>query len=45
MQQLTKDGVIPKSSRGKYELVPTVKGYINYLKGKSGLDGESITNI
>lgn len=45
VQQLTKEGVIPKSSRGKYELVPTVKGYINYLKGKSGLDGESITNI
>jgi len=39
VQQLTKEGVIPKSSRGKYELVPTVKGYINYLKGKSGLDG------
>lgn len=43
VQQLTKEGVIPKSSRGKYELVPTVKGYINYLKGRAS-DG-SITNV
>ncbi len=35
VQQLAKEGVIPKSSKGKYELVPSVKGYINYLKAKS----------
>ena len=32
VQQLTKDGVIPKVDRGKYELVPAVHGYINYLR-------------
>ena len=35
VQQLTKEGIIPKSSKGKYELVPSVKGYINYLKERS----------
>ena len=32
VQQLTKDGIIPKVDRGKYELVPAVHGYINYLR-------------
>ena len=32
VQQLTKDGIIPKIDRGKYELVPAVHGYIDYLR-------------
>ena len=32
VQQLTKDGIIPKVDRGKYELVPAVHGYIDYLR-------------
>ena len=35
VQQLASEGVIPKSIKGKYELVPTVKGYINYLRERS----------
>ena len=35
VQQLAAEGVIPKASKGKYELVPCVKGYINYLKQRS----------
>ena len=32
VQQLTKDGIIPKIDRGKYELVPAIHGYIDYLR-------------
>lgn len=35
VQQLAQERVIPKSIKGKYELVPTVKGYINYLRERS----------
>lgn len=35
VQQLSKEGVIPKSERGRYELVPAVRGYIRYLKERS----------
>ena len=38
VQQLTKDGVIPKVDRGKYELVPAVHGYINYLRHQMSAD-------
>ena len=30
--QLVKEGVIPKKERGRYELVPVVRGYIKYLR-------------
>ncbi len=43
VQQLAQEGVIPKSTKGKYELVPTVKGYINYLRERS-LGKDSPTN-
>ncbi|MDR2365422.1 MAG: hypothetical protein LBD68_06145 [Zoogloeaceae bacterium] len=40
VQQLVKEGVIPKPvSRGQYEVVPSVVGYIRRLKAM--LDGES----
>lgn len=35
VQSLTKQGVIPKSERGRYDLVGSVHGYIRYLKDRS----------
>lgn len=35
VQQLTKEGVIPKAERGRYELAPSVQGYIRYLQERS----------
>ena len=35
MRQLSPEGVVPKAGRGRYELVPVVCGYIQYLKGRS----------
>lgn len=32
IQQLAAEGIIPKSIKGKYELVASVKGYIKYLR-------------
>lgn len=32
IQQLTKEGVIPKAERGRYELAPAVQGYVRYLQ-------------
>ena len=36
IQQLAKENVIPKAERGKYDLVNSVHGYIDYLKAKAG---------
>ena len=36
IQQLAKEGVIPKAERGKYDLIGSVQGYIDYLKSKVG---------
>lgn len=35
VQQLAKDGVIPKANKGKYELVACVQGYIHYLQERA----------
>jgi phage terminase Nu1 subunit (DNA packaging protein) len=35
VQQLAKEGVIPRAERGRYELVLAVRGYIRYLKERS----------
>ena len=35
VQQLSREGVIPKTLRGRYELVPAVQGYIRYLQDRS----------
>ena len=35
VQQLAKDGIIPKSNKGKYELVSCVQGYIHYLQERA----------
>jgi phage terminase Nu1 subunit (DNA packaging protein) len=35
VQQLSREGVIPKSERGRYELVPAVQGYVHYLRDRN----------
>lgn len=35
VQQLTAEGVIPKSERGRYELAPAVQGYIRFLQERT----------
>jgi len=35
VQQLSREGVIPRSDRGRYELVGAVQGYIRYLRDRS----------
>lgn len=38
VQSLVKSGVIPRHSRGNYELVPAVHAYLNWKEGKKGGD-------
>ena len=38
VQQLAKDDIIPKGERGKYDLIGSVHGYIDFLKAKAGGD-------
>jgi phage terminase Nu1 subunit (DNA packaging protein) len=35
VNQLAKEGVLPKTARGRYELVPVVRAYIAYLRQKA----------
>jgi phage terminase Nu1 subunit (DNA packaging protein) len=35
VQQLSKEGVIPRAEKGRYELVPAVQGYIRYLHDRA----------
>ena len=35
VNQLAKNGTLPKAARGRYELVPVVRAYIRYLREKS----------
>ena len=39
VQQLTKQGIIPKAERGRYELAPSVQGYIRYLHATNKPNG------
>jgi len=32
VQQLSREGVIPKATRGQYELIGSVRGYVRYLR-------------
>ncbi|WP_246032538.1 terminase small subunit, Nu1 [Thalassobius vesicularis] len=32
MQQLSREGVIPKATRGQYDLIGSVRGYVRYLR-------------
>jgi phage terminase Nu1 subunit (DNA packaging protein) len=35
VQQLAKEGHIPRAERGRYELVPAVQGYVRYLRDRA----------
>lgn len=35
VQQLTKEAVIPRAERGRYELAPAVQGYVRYLQART----------
>jgi phage terminase Nu1 subunit (DNA packaging protein) len=41
VQQLAKDGIIPKAEKGRYDLAGSVRGYIRYLQERAAgrLDG------
>ena len=39
VQQLAKEGIIPKADRGKYDLIACVKSYIIYLQENSVYNG------
>lgn len=41
LQQLVKEG-LPKERNGKYPLIESVRWYINYLRGKTGEQAESV---
>jgi phage terminase Nu1 subunit (DNA packaging protein) len=46
VQQLTKEGVIPKADRGRYELAPAVQGYIRYLQDRNlKVDGNTLIDV
>ncbi|RYH04119.1 terminase small subunit, Nu1 [Salipiger sp. IMCC34102] len=40
VQQLSKEGVIPKAERGRYDLVTAVQGYIGYLQERAAGAGD-----
>lgn len=44
VQQLAKDGIIPKDERGKYDLVGAVRGYIKYLQERALGRGDGAYN-
>lgn len=35
VQQLAKDGIIPKAARGEYALAPAVQGYVSFLQERA----------
>jgi phage terminase Nu1 subunit (DNA packaging protein) len=35
IQQLSREGVIPKAERGQYELIGSVRGYVRYLRDQA----------
>lgn len=41
VQQLAKDGIIPKAERGRYELGPSVQGYIRFLQDRNVTAGSN----
>src|SRR3990172_2903447 len=46
VQHLANEGVIPRAEKGRYELVPAVRGYIRYLRDRAvGKDGVVIPDI
>jgi len=45
VQQLSKDGVIPKGERGRYELAPAVQGYIRFLQDRMAGNASQVDSI
>jgi phage terminase Nu1 subunit (DNA packaging protein) len=45
VQQLSKDGVIPKAERGRYELAPAVQGYIRFLQDRMAGNASQVDSI
>ena len=45
VQQLAKEGVIPKAERGKYDLVGAVRGYVKYLQERAEGRGVEPTDL
>lgn len=41
VQQLSKDGVIPRAERGRYELASAVQGYVRYLRDRA-IGGDTV---
>ncbi|GGB62715.1 hypothetical protein GCM10011316_38250 [Roseibium aquae] len=35
VQQLSREGVLPKATRGKYDLIGSVRGYVRYLRDQA----------
>jgi len=35
VQQLSREGVIPKATRGQYDLIGSVRGYVHYLRDQA----------
>ena len=35
VQQLSREGVIPKAERGQYDLIGSVRGYVRYLRDQA----------
>jgi len=35
VQQLSREGVIPKANRGQYDLIGSVRGYVRYLRDQA----------
>ncbi len=42
VQQLAREGVIPRAARGRYELGPSVQGYIKYLQAQVDNPDETV---
>lgn len=45
VQQLVKEGVIPRAERGRYELAPAVQGYIRYLQERMAGNASQVESI
>jgi phage terminase Nu1 subunit (DNA packaging protein) len=35
VQQLSREGVIPRAERGQYDLIGSVRGYVRYLRDQA----------
>lgn len=45
VQQLSRDGVIPKAEHGKYDLVQAVQGYIKFLQERQAGNASQVESL